>query len=240
MRVVSVAYVGFGPDLPDAGGGLRRRRRPDGGRSTTWRARRRPPSPSTTRRSWPTGWSGPGPSSSTRRSPPPSSASRSPWPSCAGSTRRSGASTSHVGNFRRKVLSTPGFVDGGRRGRSRRPRPAHGRPSRHAVPPWRRHRPAPRHAPPRHRPRRGRPRRHPLLTMAACGPRDGSEARPRRRHPCTATRARTPAAKRSTSSSVVDQEVIQRSIERSTSHGHTNDQAMSSAAAASGTTGKSS
>ena len=40
-----------------------------------------------------------------------SSARSSPSPSCARSTRRCGARTLHAGNFHRKVLSVPGFVE---------------------------------------------------------------------------------------------------------------------------------
>ena len=108
MRVISVAYLAFAPGLPGGDAGQRRRRRPLDSRSThSTRAR----SPSTTRRSSPTGWTGPGQSSSTRRSPPRSSPSRSPSPNSARSTRRSGARSCTPGNFHRKVLSVPGFVE---------------------------------------------------------------------------------------------------------------------------------
>ena len=84
-------------------------------------------SPSTTRRSWPTAWSGPARRSSTPRSPPPSARRSSPSESCAGCTRRCG-----------EWPSTPQLPPQGHRharlpGAHRRDDDASGRPPRTAV-----------------------------------------------------------------------------------------------------------
>ena len=106
MRVVSVAYLAFAPQPARPAGRRRRRRRALGaGR----RGRRR--WPSTTTRSSPTGWSGPAPSSSTRRWPPRSSARSSPSPSCARSTRRSGARSCTPATSTARCCRCPGFVE---------------------------------------------------------------------------------------------------------------------------------
>ena len=81
--------------------------------AAAWHGAGRAPasSPSTTTGSWPTGWSGPAPSSSTPRWRRRSARPSSPSPSCARSTRRSGARPLDPRNFHRKVTGTPGFVE---------------------------------------------------------------------------------------------------------------------------------
>ena len=92
MRVVSIAYLAFAPDLPEPGGRELATRR-----TRAWpagRPRCRQPAAGLRPRagSSPTGWSGPAPSWSTPRWRPRSRGESSPSPSCAPSTRRSGAS----------------------------------------------------------------------------------------------------------------------------------------------------
>ncbi len=70
-----------------------------------------PGSPSTTTASSPTGWNAPAPRSSTPRWQPPSSPRPSRSANCAPSTRRCGAPRCTPGNFHRKILSVPGFVE---------------------------------------------------------------------------------------------------------------------------------
>ena len=106
MRVISVAYLAFAPDLPDPAPGTRRRRRPPGAgrpRCPTPAARLRP-----RRGSSPTGSNGPGPSSSTRRWPPASSADEFTIAELRAVYETVWGDPLHAGNFHRKVLSVPG------------------------------------------------------------------------------------------------------------------------------------
>ncbi len=117
MHVVSVAYFAFAPDLPEPVAGsdaYEARWRPT---TSTWRSRGWCAVHRTTRRSWPT--TTPLSCPTPRTDPgqarvhdarPHFVPSRSPCASCAGSTAAVWGAPPDLGNFRRKVLGTDGFV----------------------------------------------------------------------------------------------------------------------------------
>ena len=108
MRIFSVAYLAFAPDLPDPRPAGRRRRAVAAGRPRCPAGELPSTTPDPRRRAG----AGPRPSSNTRRSPPRSSARSSPSPSCGRSTRRSGATRCTPATSTARCSPCPGFVEG--------------------------------------------------------------------------------------------------------------------------------